>query len=74
MTQSRWQSLIEAKANTVLGLGINLGGQYVFTAAAGIPMTHAQHLGMAAFFTVLSVTRNYVVRRWFNWLLIRGTA
>lgn len=66
MNQPRLVSLIEACVNTAIGFVINMAGQYVIFPVLGIAVTHAEHLWIAAFFTVISIARGYGIRRWFN--------
>lgn len=66
MNQTRLGSLIEACLNTAIGAGINMIGQLVIFPAVGIDIPFLTNLMIAAFFTVLSVARGYVLRRWFN--------
>lgn len=61
--QSHFESFIEANLNTLVGFAINMAGQYVIFPILGLPVTHTQHLTIAAFFTVLSVARGYAMRR-----------
>lgn len=66
MNQTRLGSLIEACINTAIGLGINLAAQRVVFPLFGFEPTFGQNLSIAAIFTVISIARGYVVRRWFN--------
>lgn len=61
--QTRAESLVEALLGTLVGLLINLGGQYVIFPILAIPVSHAQHLLITVFFTVLSIARGYGMRR-----------
>lgn len=64
--QTRTLSLVEATANTAVGFIVNMGGQYIIFPVLGIAVSHAEHVWLALFFTVLSIGRGYVIRRWFN--------
>lgn len=66
MTQTKLGSLIEAWMNTLLGAFINLGASYIVYPLFGASFSFAQNVGIVAVFTVISVIRGYVVRRWFN--------
>ncbi len=66
MNQTRLGSLIEAVMNTAIGLGINLIAQRFVFPLFGFEPTFVQNLSIAAIFTVISIVRGYVVRRWFN--------
>jgi uncharacterized membrane protein YbhN (UPF0104 family) len=69
--QSRLGSFIEACANTAIGWSINFGANLVVLPAFGYPVTVAHALGIGVVFTVISVARSYVVRRWFNARIVR---
>lgn len=64
--QSRLSSLIEATINTLIGLLVSFVAWPVAAWLTGITYSTGQHVGVVAFFTVISVVRSYVVRRWFN--------
>lgn len=66
MEQSRLGSLIEVCLNTLIGFGISWAAWPVAAELFGMPYTHGQHFGIVLFFTVISVARGYVLRRWFN--------
>lgn len=69
MNQSRLGSLIETLLNTAIGFVISYVAWPPAAALVGMPYSSSQHMGMVAFFTVISVLRGYVVRRFFNaWL------
>lgn len=66
MNQTRLGSFIEAWANIVIGLGINLLGQLIIFPLVGIHVTFGANLKIMVFFTFVSLARSYVLRRWFN--------
>lgn len=66
MNQSRRASLVEAVLNTLIGLVVSFAAWPVAAAWFDIAYTVSGHFGVTGFFTVLSVARGYVVRRWFN--------
>ncbi len=66
MEQTRLVSLVETLLNTAIGLLISFLGWPIAAAISGIEYGHGQHVFVVAFFTVLSVARGYVIRRWFN--------
>lgn len=72
MNQSRLGSLIEACMNTGIGLVINLVAQRLVFPLFGFDPPFATNLSIAAIFTVISIARSYVVRRWFNARLHRA--
>lgn len=73
MTQTRLQSLAEALANIAVGFGIGLVSQYLVFPLAGLEqdISFGTHFEIAMYFTVISLTRSYIIRRWFNGQLIR---
>lgn len=66
MTQSRVDSAMEAVTNTAIGFGISLLTWTVVAWGYGIPMTWSTNLSITAIFTVVSIARQYVLRRLFN--------
>lgn len=72
MNQTRLGSLIEATLNTAIGLVINLAAQRVVFPLFGFDPSLAVNFSIAAIFTVISIVRSYVVRRWFNARLQRA--
>lgn len=66
MTQSRLGSLIEALANIVIGFTINWWANILILPLFGFHVTGGQAFGIGVIFTVISLVRSYVLRRWFN--------
>lgn len=67
MGQSRLSSFIEAWVNVFIGFGINFVANMVILPYYGFTaLTLATNLQIGLAFTVISVVRSYVVRRWFN--------
>ena len=66
MTQSRTMSAAESVANVVIGYGIALITQVVVFDALAIPVSLGQNLCIGAVFTVVSLIRSYLLRRFFN--------
>lgn len=66
MNQTRLESLAETLINTALGFAVSYFAWPVAAWWFNIPYNHGSHLGVVAFFTVLSIARGYVVRRFFN--------
>ena len=64
--QSRLASFIEALTNVAIGFLISLVGQVVVSHWYNLPLNFAQNIEIVLFFTVLSVLRSYVIRRWYN--------
>lgn len=66
MTQTRLGSLIEALMNTAIGFVISMAISAVVYPAFGHRFTLAQNAGITLIFTLASIARGYVLRRWFN--------
>ena len=66
MTQSRTMSAAESVANVVIGYGIALITQVVVFDALEIPVSLGQNLWIGVVFTVVSLVRSYLLRRFFN--------
>lgn len=65
--QSRKSSLIEALINVLIGFWINFFANLVILPAFGFhALTLELNLYIGAAYTVVSVVRSYVIRRWFN--------
>ncbi len=64
--QTWWGSIVEAKTNIAIGCGVAFLANMVVLPAFGYPVTVADNLGITLVFTVISVVRQLVVRRFFN--------
>lgn len=64
--QRRVHSLIESVVNVGIGYLVAIGSQFVIYPFFGIELSLADNLTIGAFFTVISIGRSYVVRRWFT--------
>lgn len=65
--QSKRRSFIESLTNVAVGCGVALGSQYLVFPIFGIHgVTFSEHLGITAWFTVISIARSYILRRWFT--------
>jgi hypothetical protein len=64
--QKRKISLIESVTNTAIGFIISFFVQLIIYPALGIPVKLHQNFVIAVVFTVASIARNYIVRRFFN--------
>lgn len=68
MTQTRTGSLVESLANIAIGFGINWAANMLVLPLFGFHVTGSQAFGIGVIFTVISLIRSYVLRRWFNGL------
>jgi membrane protein implicated in regulation of membrane protease activity len=66
MTQSRLESLIEAFFNILIGYFVALGSQLLIFPLFNIHIGLGTNLLIGLWFTVISLIRSYVIRRWFN--------
>ena len=74
MEQSRLGSFIEAWVNVLIGFGINFIANMAILPAFGFTsLTLMLNLYIGLIYTVISVARSYVIRRWFNRRLRRAS-
>jgi len=66
MQQTRLDSLIESLVNILIGYGVALASQIIIFPFFGINVPLETNLWIGAWFTVISLVRSYVIRRWFN--------
>jgi hypothetical protein len=67
VNQSRLSSFIEAWINVAIGFVINyFFNLVILNGIMGMSISLAQNLYIGLMFTVVSVARSYLVRRWFN--------
>jgi hypothetical protein len=66
VTQTRLGSLIEAGFNILIGFAINWTANMLIFPLFGFNVTGGQAFWIGVFFTVISLVRSYVIRRWFN--------
>jgi len=66
MNQSKLGSLYESAINIVIGAVVALLSQLIVFPMFGIDVPLSANIGIMMWFTLISVIRSYVVRRWFN--------
>lgn len=67
MNQTRLGSFIEAMMNVAIGFGINFVANLVILPQFGFTsLTLKTNFYIGIAYTVVSVVRSYVIRRWFN--------
>ena len=64
--QTKLQSLIESGINILIGYLVALVSQIVIFPFFGISVPLADNLLIGLWFTVISLIRSYVIRRYFN--------
>jgi hypothetical protein len=72
VSQSRFHSALESVANVTVGYGVALLSQLAVFPLFGIHVPFSANLAIGAWFTVISLVRSYVLRRWFNGLKFGG--
>jgi hypothetical protein len=65
--QSRRQSLIESAVNILAGIGISLLTQITIFPWFCIEIKFHDQLIISGIFTIVSLARSYLIRRYFNW-------
>jgi hypothetical protein len=70
--QSKKHSVIESMANVAIGYMVALLSQLVVFPMFDIHIPLSSNLAITAWFTVISLIRSYVVRRWFNKIQARN--
>lgn len=66
MNQTRLGSFIESCMNVAIGYGIALASQLLVFPWFGINIPLSSNLAIGGIFTVISIARSYIIRRWFN--------
>lgn len=72
--QSRKESMVEVVLSTTVGYLVALLGQWRIFPQFGIHVSSSTHLWIGAWFTLVSLLRGYVIRRWFNARLKKAAA
>ena len=65
--QSKWRSILEGQINIAVGIAITWTTYLVVLPLFGIYVSHPTIAGLVAVFTFVSVVRQYLLRRLFNW-------
>jgi hypothetical protein len=66
MQQTKLGSLIESVMNTTIGYAIAIVTQIIIFPIFGIYVPFKTNLWICFWFTVISLVRGYIIRRWFN--------
>ena len=64
--QTRWHSLLESVIGTAIGFVVSLLSQLIIFPAFDIQVSMSAHLLIVLYFTVISVGRVYLMRRYFD--------
>ena len=66
MRQTKLGSFYEACINVLIGFSINYCANLLILPLFGFHITLSENFFMGLLYTVISVIRSYVVRRWFD--------
>jgi len=64
--QTKKQSFIEAITNTAVGFGISYASTFLIFPMVGMHTSAKTNFIITVYFTIISIIRSYVIRRWFN--------
>ena len=65
--QTKKRSLLESITNVAIGFGVAVLSQQIVFPIFGYDVPLRDDIGIALFFTVISIVRSYTVRRIYNW-------
>lgn len=65
MEQSRVMSLVEVMTSTLIGFGVSIWANYAVLPLFGFKVRLAESVAITLIFTVISIVRSYLVRRFF---------
>lgn len=68
MAQTKAGSFTEAAANIAVGFSINFFANMLIFPLFGFPLSASKNFAIGCTYTVISLARSYVLRRWFNGL------
>ena len=64
--QTKFESFIESCTNTVIGYIIAIISQMIIFPLVGIETSLKQNMLIALYFTLISIVRTFLIRRYFN--------
>ena len=64
--QTKKQSLVESLTSTTIGIIIGIVLNLTILPIFGYPVSLSDSLWISVIFTVISIIRSYIIRRWFN--------
>ena len=64
--QSKKQSFIESLTSTTIGIIIGIVLNLTILPLFGYPVSLSDSLWISVIFTIVSIIRSYIIRRWFN--------
>jgi hypothetical protein len=69
--QNRINSFIESVVNVIIGFLINFIANIYILPLFGFNITINQSIQIGLIFTLISIIRSYLIRRWFNKVIIK---
>ena len=66
MNQTRIESLVESLMNILIGYTIAVGSQLAIFPLFDIHIALSTNFYIGGWFTIISLIRSYIIRRWFN--------
>lgn len=66
MQQTRMESFVESVFNIIIGYVVALVSQIIVFPWFDIHVPLSTNLWIGAWFTLISLVRSYIIRRWFN--------
>ncbi|PIB28897.1 hypothetical protein BFP77_08245 [Maribacter sp. 4U21] len=66
MGQSKRQSFFESLSNTAIGFIVSFASTFLIFPLVGFESSGGKNLLITLYFTVVSILRGYVLRRYFN--------
>ena len=64
--QTKKQSFIESLTSTTIGIIIGIVLNLTVLPIFGYPVSLSDSLWISVIFTIVSIIRSYIIRRWFN--------
>ena len=64
--QTKKQSFIESLTSTTIGIIIGIVLNLTILPIFGYPVSLSDSLWISVIFTIVSIIRSYIIRRWFN--------
>jgi len=64
--QTRLSSFIEAVVNVLIGFWVAFFSNLLVLPLFGLHITFADNFAIGGIYTVISIARSYIIRRWFN--------
>jgi hypothetical protein len=66
MNQTKLGSAIETCVNVTIGLVISMIANHFIFPAFGFALSTHDNVAISVIYTIISIVRQYVLRRWFN--------